>query len=103
MKIPVLLLIFVIGACEIYISLPISFSEQRERARDTKYLKAEICLVNNVRRRRGRTKNMIKVCKSCGKEFQNFTEGVLYSSHAIGVLEFCSDDCSKNYFNSGMK
>jgi transposase-like protein len=61
-------------------------------------------LSNNVRRRRrGRTKNMIKVCKSCGKEFQNFTEGVLYSSHAIGVLEFCSDDCSKNYFNSGMK
>jgi hypothetical protein len=40
---------------------------------------------------------MIKVCKSCGKEFQNLTEGVLYSSNAIGVLEFCSDACSKNY------
>ena len=46
---------------------------------------------------------MIKVCKSCGKEFQNFTEGVLYSSNAIGVLEFCSDDCAKNYFNSVRK
>jgi ribosomal protein L24E len=46
---------------------------------------------------------MIKICKSCGKEFQNLTRGVLYSSHAIGVLEFCSDDCAKNYFNSGMK
>jgi hypothetical protein len=46
---------------------------------------------------------MIKVCKLCSKEFQNFTKGVLYSSHAIGVLEFCSDDCAKNYLNSGMK
>ena len=46
---------------------------------------------------------MIKVCKLCGKEFQNFTSGVLYSSHAIGVLEFCSDDCAKNYFNSATK
>ena len=43
---------------------------------------------------------MIKVCKSCGKEFQNLSEGVLYSSFARGVLEFCSDDCSKNYLNS---
>jgi ribosomal protein L24E len=40
---------------------------------------------------------MIKVCKSCGKEFQNLTRGVLYSSSTIGVLEFCSDNCSKNY------
>jgi len=46
---------------------------------------------------------MIKVCKLCGKEFQNFTEGVLYSSHTIGVFEFCSDDCAKNYLNPGMK
>jgi hypothetical protein len=46
---------------------------------------------------------MIKVCKSCGKEFQNLSEGVLYSSSAIGVLEFCSDNCSKNYLNSVMK
>jgi hypothetical protein len=44
--------------------------------------------------------DMIKVCKSCGKEFQNLSEGVLYSSFARGVLEFCSDDCSKNYLNS---
>ena len=46
---------------------------------------------------------MIKVCKSCGKEFQNLTEGVLYSSSIIGVLEFCSDNCSKDYLNSVMK
>jgi hypothetical protein len=44
--------------------------------------------------------DMIKVCKSCGKEFQNLSEGVLYSSFARGVLEFCSDDCSKNYLSS---
>jgi hypothetical protein len=46
---------------------------------------------------------MIKVCKSCGKEFQSLTEGVVYSSSAIGVLEFCSDNCSKNYLNSVVK
>ena len=46
---------------------------------------------------------MIKVCKSCGKEFQNLTEDVLYSSSGIGVLEFCSDNCSKNYLNSVIK
>jgi transposase-like protein len=46
---------------------------------------------------------MIKACKSCGKEFQNLTEGVLYSSSGIGVLEFYSDECSKNYLNSAMK
>jgi ribosomal protein L24E len=46
---------------------------------------------------------MIKVCKSCGKEFQNLTRGVLYSSSTIGVFEFCSDDCSKNYLNSAIK
>ncbi len=56
-----------------------------------------MCSIHNVRTK------MIKICKSCGKEFQNLSEGVLYSSSAIGVLEFCSDQCSKNYFNSVMK
>jgi hypothetical protein len=46
---------------------------------------------------------MIRVCKSCGKEFQSFNEGVLYSSSARGILDFCSDECSKNYLNSVMK
>jgi hypothetical protein len=46
---------------------------------------------------------MIKVCKSCDKEFQNLTKGVLYSSSTIGVLEFCSDACCKDYLNSVMK
>jgi hypothetical protein len=49
MKISVLLLIFVIGACEIYIPPSpyffLSEQRERERERDTKYLKAEICLV----------------------------------------------------------
>jgi hypothetical protein len=56
-----------------------------------------LCLSNILKIR------MIKACKSCGKEFQNLTSGVLYSSSTIGVLEFCSDNCSKNYFNSIMK
>jgi transposase-like protein len=57
-----------------------------------------IYVSNNVR-----TKNMIRVCKSCGKEFQNLTKGVLYSSSVRGVLEFCLDECSKNYLNSGVE
>ena len=63
---------------------------------NAKNLKADVIVIMSEQK-------MIKVCKSCGKEFQNLTRGVLYSSHAIGVLEFCSDDCSKNYFNSGRK
>jgi transposase-like protein len=31
---------------------------------------------------------MIKICKSCGKEFQNLSEGVLYSSSAVGFWSF---------------
>jgi hypothetical protein len=73
-----------------YIVLPVSLPS------NAKYLKADILRVMSEQK-------MIKICKSCGKEFQNLTQGVLYSSHAIGVLEFCSDDCSKNYFNSVMK
>jgi hypothetical protein len=63
---------------------------------NAKNLKADVIVIMSEQK-------MIKICKSCGKEFQGLTAGVLYSSHAIGVLEFCSDDCSKNYFNSGMK
>jgi len=46
---------------------------------------------------------MIKVCKSCGKEFQSFDEGVIYSSTVKGILDFCSDECSKDYLNSIIK
>jgi hypothetical protein len=41
---------------------------------------------------------MINICKSCGKEeFQNLTESVYYIKFCQRVLEFCSDDCSKNF------
>jgi hypothetical protein len=43
---------------------------------------------------------MIRTCKSCGKEFQNFSQGVVYSSVAIGILDFCSDVCCMNYLNN---
>jgi len=46
---------------------------------------------------------MIRVCKSCGKEFQSFNEGVIYSSVVKGILDFCSDKCSKDYLNAVMK
>ena len=46
---------------------------------------------------------MIRVCKSCGKEFQSFNEGVIYSSVVRGILDFCSDKCSKDYLNAVMK
>ena len=38
-------------------------------------------------------------CKSCGKEFNELTEGIRYSSMARGVVLFCSDDCCKDYLN----
>ena len=38
-------------------------------------------------------------CKSCGKEFNELTEGIRYSSVANGVMLFCSDDCCKDYLN----
>ena len=38
-------------------------------------------------------------CKSCGKEFNELTEGIRYSSMASGVMLFCSDDCCKDYLN----
>lgn len=43
---------------------------------------------------------MIRVCKSCSKEFQSFNEGVVFSSTVKGVLDFCSDDCCKDYLNN---
>jgi hypothetical protein len=43
---------------------------------------------------------MIRVCKLCGKEFQSFNEGVVYSSAVKGVLDFCSDVCCKDYLNN---
>ena len=32
-------------------------------------------------------------CKACGKEFNELTEGIRYSSMPKGVMLFCSDDC----------
>jgi hypothetical protein len=64
---------------------------------NAKNLRADV-ISNKVR-----TKKMIKYVKSCGKEFQSLTAGVLYSSSVKGILEFCSDDCSKNYHNSVIK
>jgi hypothetical protein len=46
---------------------------------------------------------MIRVCKSCGKEFQSFNEGVIYSSVVSGILDFCSDICCRNYLNAATK
>lgn len=46
---------------------------------------------------------MIRICKSCGKEFQSFREGVTYSSTDIGILDFCSDLCCKKYLNANIK
>lgn len=46
---------------------------------------------------------MMRVCKSCGKEFQDFTEGVVYSTAMKGISYFCSDVCCKNYLNSNAK
>lgn len=43
---------------------------------------------------------MIRDCQSCGKEYQSFTEGVVYSSTTKGIAYFCSDVCCKDYLNN---
>jgi hypothetical protein len=45
---------------------------------------------------------MIRTCKSCGKEFQSFNEGAIYSSSAMGILDFCSDECCRKYLNANI-
>ncbi len=43
---------------------------------------------------------MVKLCNTCGKEFDERVEGVRYSSSNKGViLFFCSDECCKKYLN----
>jgi hypothetical protein len=44
-------------------------------------------------------RKMKRVCQSCGKEFQSFTEGVVYSSAVKGSLFFCSDNCCAKYLD----
>lgn len=46
---------------------------------------------------------MMRICKTCGKEFQDFTEGVVYSTAMKGISYFCSDVCCKNYLDSTVK
>lgn len=49
------------------------------------------------------TKTMYRLCKSCGKEFQDFVTGVTYSSAAKGLFVFCSDKCCKDYLDVNVK
>ena len=42
---------------------------------------------------------MLKLCNTCGKEFDERIEGVRYSSSIKGLLFFCSDDCYNNYLD----
>ena len=58
---------------------------------------AHICL------RQPCSNEMIRACKSCGKEFQSFNEGVIYANAVSGTLDFCSDICCMDYLNSATK
>lgn len=49
------------------------------------------------------TDAMYRICQLCGKEFQDFIEGVSYSSTAKGFLVFCSDRCCKDYLDVNVK
>ena len=43
---------------------------------------------------------MVKLCNTCGKDFDERVGGVRYSSSTKGVISFfCSDECCKNYLN----
>jgi ribosomal protein L24E len=42
---------------------------------------------------------LFRRCNTCKKEFNEYLEGAYYSSAAGLMLYFCSDECTKNYFN----
>ena len=43
---------------------------------------------------------MVKLCNTCGSDYDERVEGVRYSSSTRGVtLFFCSDKCCQNYLN----
>jgi hypothetical protein len=42
---------------------------------------------------------MIRACDTCGKQFDEFLEGIRYSRAVEGVSFFCSDDCCKVYLD----
>ena len=47
---------------------------------------------------------MVKLCNTCGKDFDERVEGVRYSSSTKAVvLFFCSDECCKNYLKRSSK
>lgn len=41
-------------------------------------------------------------CPTCGKEFNNLLSGVRYTSTVKGVLEFCSDECCRDYLKKNV-
>jgi len=41
-------------------------------------------------------------CSTCGKEFNNVLSGVRYTSIVKGVLEFCSDECRRDYLKKNV-
>jgi ribosomal protein L24E len=47
--------------------------------------------------------NMFRHCDTCKKEFNEYLEGAYYSSASGVVLYFCSEECTKDYFNKQVK
>jgi len=41
-------------------------------------------------------------CSTCRKEFNNLLCGVIYLSTIKGKLEFCSDECCRNYLKKNL-
>jgi ribosomal protein L24E len=46
---------------------------------------------------------MFRFCNVCNKEFNEYLEGAYYSSAAGVLVYFCSDECTKNYFNKNTR
>jgi hypothetical protein len=44
---------------------------------------------------------MIRVCKSCGKEFQSFSEGVIYSSSGMAFYTFAQMNAARKLLQFG--
>jgi hypothetical protein len=66
------------------------------------YAQYKQCQGRYIHMRQLCSNEMIRVCKSCGKEFQSFNEGAIYSSSVMGILDFCSDECCRKYLNANI-
>lgn len=60
------------------------------------------CINNTIKERAIENEHLYISCSTCGKEFNNLASGVIYLSTVIGKLEFCSDECCRDYLKKNL-